>query len=183
MADPCEKTIESRTYARASEVRIYASSLRRRPANAPAPRKTLDEMKAELTARIDASIAVYNGNGHRFCDDCAYLGEEPARHLRATREEHLVWEETFELRDADGNTITGTARYKVTGSVDIATTVVVKFCGPRFADGDESFMVKPAGLSAEWKVNVWPPSLSDLWKGLPEEERKGYEYTPAKKRK
>lgn len=180
MADPCEKTIEVRSYSRTSEVRIYASSLQRRPSNAPAPRKTLDEMKAELAARIDASIVLANSAGQGFCDDCAYLGEDPARFLRATREEHLVWEETFELRDAAGNTITGTARYKVTGAVEITTTLVVKYCGPRFADSDASFMVKPAALSAEWKVNVWPPSLSDLWKGLPEDERKGYEYKPGR---
>ncbi|MBK8457948.1 MAG: hypothetical protein IPL47_13240 [Phyllobacteriaceae bacterium] len=185
MADPCEKTIEWRHYRRGSDVRIEPHTLMKRPPMAPAPKKTFAEMASELAAKIDAKSRDLNSHAYTECAPCAYLGEEPARTISTIRSESLVWDETFELRDARGDTISGTARYRVNGVVTIETEVHVKRCGPVLGDDPDSFMVRADGISLGLERVNWlsEPPLATLWAGLEPKDRRGLEFTPARKKR
>lgn len=183
MADPCEKTIEWREYRRRSDVKIDPLTLVKRPPMAPAPKKTLGEMAADLAGKIDAKIRGHNAGAYAECAPCAYVGEEPVKTISIIRTETLVWDEAFELRDAQGDTISGTARYRVDGIVTIETDIHVKRCGIVLGDDPETFLAGSEGLSPGLDRVNWlsDPPLSALWAMLKPEERRGLEFIPAKK--
>ncbi len=175
MPDPCDKTIEWRDYERRSGVRIDAASLRRKPDLAPLPRKTIDQMAADLATKIDEKTKALNAAAYVDCGACVFLGEEPTTEIVEIRSEFLLWEERFELRDAEGNTISGMARYMVQGEVTIASIIHVKRCGPPLGDNPRDFEVasaeKPDGWSLHGASQI--SLLTDLWKKLPAGERAG----------
>ena len=133
----CNKTITLREYDRKGDVRVLAT-ISRRPRLAPDPRKTMAELRRELTAKVDAEIAARNARVPQ-CHPCDHVTTvEVARSERNRNFDHL-WTERFELRDADGNVIRGTAQYACTGEARIETVIKHKFCDEPFGDDDSEF--------------------------------------------
>lgn len=151
MADNCEKTLSYRTYRRTGEARGLTIS--KAPPNAPEPRKSRAEAKAELERRVDEDMAERSAEPVPQCDPCGVMTDKSTVELFITVG-NRQWREDYQLQDANGNTIAGTALYTARADIDAEATIHTKICGPAsFGDklaalSDFSFEVPADRLAA-----------------------------------
>ncbi|MHA1524322.1 MAG: hypothetical protein ACTSY1_07915 [Alphaproteobacteria bacterium] len=179
MPDDCKKTLEFRTYSRTGPV-TRVGSVEKTPKLAPTHRKAETQILAELTTKIDDEISLRNG-GTPQCYPCDFLQTREVSKSTDSRNFYHSWTEKFELRDADGIVIKGTAKYRATGKADVETKLFEKTCDEPFGDNREDF--RQASFDPETPNIIVVPgySLRDLWKVLPKEDRVGLEMIDGKK--
>lgn len=174
MADDCNKTLTRRSYRRTGNVTLFGR-IEQKPQLAPPHRKTNAQILTELTQKIDAEIAARNRRPPPQCHPCDFLEEKQIDKITGPRNFNHVWSETFELRDANGNVIRGTAKYQATGRTEIETTIYERTCDEPFGDDAESFAQLPFDPRTPNVVAVAGYNLEKYWKALPDEERDGLE--------
>jgi hypothetical protein len=179
MSDDCKKT---QTYYRYTKVRGITTLgvLEKQPRLAPAPSKTPAQMLQELNARLDADITARNAITPPQCGwHCDYLGERLASDTTDPRTVKIIWTEPFELRDADGNVIRGTARYRTRGDARVQTEKYERECDSKFGEPDDAW--KEAAFNPD-HTNVETlatAALDDVWAALPKAERDMLEFLKA----
>jgi hypothetical protein len=172
----CNKTLTYRTYRRVGPVQ-RVGGVQKTPAQAPAHTKTDAQILAELSQKLEDEIAARNAEPTPQCHPCDLAGETVST-VHNFREFHLIWTETYELRDAQNNVIRGTAKYMARAQADVETRIVEKTCDEPFGDDPVDF-----GYVDPEKPNlaVVTYNLKDLWNALPKEQRRDMKFTDGKK--
>ncbi len=174
MAD-CKKRIETRRYERLSDLGLLTHAIVRTPAMAPLHRKSDDQIIQELTEVIDGEILLRNSLPRERCQhsDCDWLGTNTVLDSPKARTVHLTWSEDFEMRDGNGNTISGSASYVAYGTFSVQTKIEEDFCDERFGSAARDFYRKIYDPNQP-TVAVTPGSdLIKFWGSLSTTERKG----------
>ena len=177
MPSDCNTSITYRSYRKDSPVRRWGG-VEKKPRLAPDPRKSAARILADLEAKIDTQIAARNGPVPQ-CSPCDFLNDNVVSTSRNLRDINVVWRETFELRDADGNVIRGTAKYRAHGEVWVVTEVTERFCDEPFGDPEDAWetaMADPEEPNWGYAAGL---SLEGYWAALPKDLKEDLEFIPA----
>jgi hypothetical protein len=160
-------------------------SVQKRPKIAPDHRKPDQEIIGDLNRKLQADLRdrMRNPGAPQCPDECDMLW--PDRKLSDTvssRDVHSIWEEQFELLDADGNVIEGTARYMAKGKAKVQVIEYERRCEKKIGDDPKDFYMasynpdKPSISVAAYN------NLADLWKALPKSDREGLNFVKGGKK-
>ncbi|MEE9453893.1 MAG: hypothetical protein V3V13_05860 [Paracoccaceae bacterium] len=179
MPEDCETSQRYRHSERIGNVKKHAF-VGKKPNLAPPHRKSDAQILTELTDKLDADILARNSRQPPQCPECDYLGETTISDTTFPRIVTLIWAEQFQLRDANGNTITGTAKYMATGQASVRSKVLERHCDKPFGD-DQSDFYKTA-YNPEEPEGIFTPNydLDDIWMYMSEEDKKGLKFTKKK---
>lgn len=179
----CDTVRRYRRYRSLTPVRTV-SYVAKRPSLAPGHTRTNSAILAALNTEVSDYVTRKNVTPPQ-CHPCEYVGEIKVFDDTAYIHVRTIWEESFQLRDADGNVIHGTAKYMAGGDAQINVKEYERRCMERVGADPSEF--EKAADSTEPEIILIPDAKS-LWDSLPDSVKSDLQYEqggkkPAKGRK